>query len=48
MDFRSPRRLLPGIQDFYNRKGWFRQEQRKRRSYSKKWYEMKEMVTPRS
>jgi beta-glucuronidase len=23
MDFRSPRRLLPGIQDFYNRKGLF-------------------------
>jgi beta-glucuronidase len=21
MDFRSPRRLLPGIQDYYNRKG---------------------------
>ena len=21
MDFRSPRRLLPGMQDYYNRKG---------------------------
>jgi beta-glucuronidase len=21
MDFRSPRRLLPGVQDYYNRKG---------------------------
>ena len=46
MDFRSPRRLLPGIQDFYNRKGLVSDQGAKKKAFYilKKWYEMKEMV----
>jgi beta-glucuronidase len=43
MDFRSPRRLLPGIQDYYNRKGLIsKQGDRKKAFYVlQKWYEQK-------
>ena len=33
MDFRSPRRELPGIQDFYNRKGLVSNEGQKKKAY---------------
>ena len=43
MDFRSQRRLLPGIQDYYNRKGLYdNQGRRKRASYVlQEWYKTK-------
>jgi beta-glucuronidase len=43
MDFRSPRRLLPGIQDYYNRKGLIsKQGERKKAFYVlQKWYQQK-------
>ena len=42
-DFRSPRRVLNGIQDYYNRKGLFSDEGQKKKSFyiMKKWYEKK-------
>ena len=42
-DFRSPRRVLPGIQDFYNRKGLFSDKGEKKKAFYvlKKWYEGK-------
>ena len=42
-DFRSPRRVLPGIQDFYNRKGLVSDEGRKKQSFDivRRWYEEK-------
>ena len=42
-DFRSPRRVLPGIQDYYNRKGLFSDQGEKKRAFFvlKKWYETK-------
>jgi beta-glucuronidase len=42
-DFRSPRRVLPGIQDYYNRKGLFSDKGEKKRAFYvlKKWYETK-------
>ena len=42
-DFRSPRRLLPGIQDYYNRKGLFSGDGRKKKAFYvlKQWYEGK-------
>ena len=33
MDFRSPRRLLPGIQDFYNRKGLISNKGEKKKAF---------------
>ena len=33
MDFRSPRRVLPGIQDFYNRKGLFSNKGEKKKAF---------------
>ncbi len=46
MDFRSPRRLLPGVQDYYNRKGLVSDQGMKKKAFYvlKKWYEMKAMV----
>lgn len=43
MDFRSPRRLLPGIQDYYNRKGLVSDQGEKKKAFYvlKKWYEQK-------
>ena len=42
-DFRSPRRVLNGIQDYYNRKGLFSDEGDKKLAFYilKKWYENK-------
>ncbi len=42
-DFRSPRRLLTGIQDYYNRKGLFSDKGEKKKAFYvlKKWYEGK-------
>ena len=42
-DFRSPRRVLPGIQDFYNMKGLMSDKGEKKRAFYvvKKWYEGK-------
>ncbi len=42
-DFRSPRRLLPGIQDYYNRKGLFSDDGQKKKAFYvlKAWYEGK-------
>jgi len=42
-DFRSPRRLLPGIQDYYNRKGLFSDDGQKKKAFYvlKQWYEGK-------
>ena len=42
-DFRSPRRLLPGVQDYYNRKGLFSDDGRKKKAFHvlKEWYETK-------
>jgi len=44
MDFRSPRRLLPGIQDFYNRKGLISDRGEKKKAFYvlQKWYRQKE------
>ena len=42
-DFRSPRRVLPGVQDYYNRKGLFSDKGEKKKAFfvMKKWYEGK-------
>lgn len=42
-DFRSPRRVLTGIQDYYNRKGLFSDNGQKKRAFYvlKEWYEGK-------
>jgi beta-glucuronidase len=44
MDFRSPRRLLPGIQDFYNRKGLISDQGEKKKAFFvlQKWYQQKQ------
>jgi beta-glucuronidase len=43
MDFRSPRRLLPGIQDYYNRKGLLSDKGEKKKAFYvlQKWYREK-------
>ncbi|HVZ19047.1 MAG TPA: glycoside hydrolase family 2 TIM barrel-domain containing protein [Terriglobales bacterium] len=43
MDFRSPRRWLPGVQDFYNRKGLVSDQGQKKKAFyvMQKWYESK-------
>jgi beta-glucuronidase len=43
MDFRSPRRLLPGIQDYYNRKGLVSDKGEKKKAFYvlQKWYQGK-------
>jgi beta-glucuronidase len=33
MDFRSPRRPLPGIQDFFNRKGLISEQGQKKKAF---------------
>ena len=33
MDFRSPRRLLPGIQDYFNRKGLISDQGEKKEAF---------------
>ena len=40
-DFRSPRRVLPGIQDFYNRKGLVSEKGEKKKAFFvlRDWYE---------
>ncbi len=42
-DFRSPRRVLPGVQDYYNRKGLVSDKGEKKKAFFvlKKWYETK-------
>ena len=42
-DFRSPRRVLNGIQDYYNRKGLFSDQGEKKKAFYilKAWYEKK-------
>ena len=42
-DFRSPRRVLPGIQDYYNRKGLYSDKGEKKKAFFvlKQWYETK-------
>ena len=42
-DFRSPRRVLPGVQDYYNRKGLVSDKGEKKQAFYvlKKWYETK-------
>ena len=42
-DFRSPRRVLPDVQDYYNRKGLFSDNGEKKKAFYvlKKWYESK-------
>jgi len=42
-DFRSPRRVLDGIQDYYNRKGLFSDDGEKKKAFYvlRKWYEGK-------
>jgi len=46
MDFRSPRRLLPGVQDYYNRKGLVSDQGTKKKAFYvlKNWYERKGMA----
>jgi beta-glucuronidase len=43
MDFRSPRRLLPGVQDYYNRKGLVSDKGEKKKAFYvlQKWYQGK-------
>ena len=43
-DFRSPRRVLNGIQDFYNRKGLYSDKGEKKKAFYvvKEWYDKKE------
>ena len=43
-DFRSPRRVLNGIQDYYNRKGLFSDKGERKKAFyvMKSWYEKKE------
>jgi beta-glucuronidase len=40
-DFRSPRRVLPGIQDYYNRKGLVSERGQRKLAFFvlKRWYE---------
>jgi beta-glucuronidase len=40
MDFRSPRRLLPGVQDYFNRKGLVSDRGEKKKAFHvlQKWY----------
>jgi beta-glucuronidase len=40
-DFRSPRRVLPGIQDHYNRKGLISERGQRKRAFSvlQAWYD---------
>ena len=42
-DFRSPRRVLPGIQDYYNRKGLVSDKGEKKKAFYvlKQWYDSK-------
>ena len=42
-DFRSPRRVLPGVQDYYNRKGLYSDDGHKKKAFYvlKEWYEGK-------
>ena len=42
-DFRSPRRVLNGIQDYYNRKGLFSDDGHKKKAFYvlKEWYQGK-------
>ena len=42
-DFRSPRRVLDGIQDYYNRKGVVSDKGEKKKAFYvlKEWYEKK-------
>ena len=42
-DFRSPRRVLPDVQDYYNRKGLFSDKGEKKKAFYvlKQWYETK-------
>ena len=42
-DFRSPRRVLPGIQDYYNMKGVMSDKGEKKKAFYilKEWYEGK-------
>ncbi len=42
-DFRSPRRVLPGIQDYYNRKGLFSDKGEKKKAFYvlQEWYRQK-------
>ncbi len=49
MDFRSPRRLLPGIQDYFNRKGLVSGHGEKKKAFYvlQKWYQQKEMAEQR-
>ena len=44
VDFRSPRRLLPGIQDEYNRKGLISNDGNKKKAFyiMQNWYAKKE------
>ena len=44
VDFRSPRRQLPNIQDFFNRKGLISDQGIKKKAFyvMKDWYEKKE------
>jgi beta-glucuronidase len=43
MDFRSPRRLLPGVQDYYNRKGLISDQGQKKKAFyvMQEWYRTK-------
>jgi beta-glucuronidase len=43
MDFHSPRRMIPGIQDFYNRKGLVSNRGQKKQAFYvlQKFYEQK-------
>ncbi len=34
MDFRAPARQLPGVQDYYNRKGLFSEQGQKKQAFS--------------
>ena len=45
-DFRSPRRVLPGVQDYYNRKGLVSDNGEKKKAFFvlKQWYENKSMI----
>ena len=45
-DFRSPRRVLTGIQDYYNRKGLLSDDNQKKKAYYvlKQWYEKKKIT----
>lgn len=44
-DFRSPRRPLPGIQDFWNRKGLLSENGERKKAWylMKEWYAKKEV-----